>query len=700
MVGAGSADPAAGRRELARAWARELKGVGLGPASPVELERFLLELVELLLDVLGALPFRAAGAAEAGRRLVGARFTGAEALRRTVLLLGRSLAEHADRPGPGSAGQVSAGQGSTGSGGPAPAERVVAVLAELSSGFAEALRLDALAQQEEVRLALLAARQRVERVLRLSEARFREAFDSSALGIAITDLRGMCVRANDSLARMLDEPKEVLVGRRLVELFHPDDAAPLGAAYRAVAVGRVDQFREQRRLVRVDGDPVWVHLAVSLLRDEDGSPAFHVTMAEDVSELHLLRRNLDHQLLHDALTGLSNRQHFTTRLEVMLRASRAGITLYQLDLDAFSVVNNGLGHATGDRVLVEVAHRLRGVVEREEALVARIGGDEFALVVDNSPTTPRVPAMVERVNAALAGPLESGVELSAAIGVVDRPASDWPVVDLLRAADSTVRRAKSLGARQWLPYDRAEEARSRELLGRAARLPRALAADEVEVEYQPVVDLATGERTGLLARVRWDGLGHEECAELAELGGSSPALGLWALERAAREAATWAGSVPLHVELSPALTADPDLVASVSRVLAETGLAPGGLRLRLHTRAALVAEDDNAQVLRDNGVTTGLWAFNGGQAELSLVDALEVDALVFEPAAARRLSGQAVEGLLHRAMDGLAAVVRAAGVEIVAPCVDSAQDLEWWRGAGATSGFGELFGGPVAGYEL
>ncbi|WP_440900637.1 diguanylate cyclase domain-containing protein, partial [Actinosynnema sp.] len=385
MVGAGSADPAAGRRELARAWARELKGVGLGPASPVELERFLLELVELLLDVLGALPFRAAGAAEAGRRLVGARFTGAEALRRTVLLLGRSLAEHADRPGPGSAGPGSAGQGSTGSGGPAPAERVVAVLAELSSGFAEALRLDALAQQEEVRLALLAARQRVERVLRLSEARFREAFDSSALGIAITDLRGMCVRANDSLARMLDEPKEVLVGRRLVELFHPDDAAPLGAAYRAVAVGRVDQFREQRRLVRVDGDPVWVHLAVSLLRDEDGSPAFHVTMAEDVSELHLLRRNLDHQLLHDALTGLSNRQHFTTRLEVMLRASRAGITLYQLDLDAFSVVNNGLGHATGDRVLVEVAHRLRGVVEREEALVARIGGDEFALVVDNSP---------------------------------------------------------------------------------------------------------------------------------------------------------------------------------------------------------------------------------------------------------------------------------------------------------------------------
>ncbi|MEV0681211.1 diguanylate cyclase [Actinosynnema sp. NPDC050436] len=529
-------------------------------------------------------------------------------------------------------------------------------------------------------------------------ARFREVFTTSAFGIAVTDLRGVCVEANEALAEVVGLPHASLPGRRLLELLHPADADALAAMYRAVGSGRVDRFREQRRLLREDGEPVWVRLAVSLLRDADGEPAFHVTVVEDVTDLHLLQRSLDHQLLHDSLTGLPNRQHFTTRLEAVHGASPGGITLYHLDLDAFAVVNNGLGHAVGDRLLREVGRRLEAVVAQEDALVARIGADEFAVVVTTGPTTPQVPEMVERITEALARPVESGAALSASIGVVDRPPADWDVDELLRAANATLHRAKARGKRQWLPYDRHEDARSRSRLARAARMPGALADGEVEVEFRPVVDLASGLAVGQVARLRWDELGHDECAELAEVNGLSPALGQWALREAAEAAAGWSAG-PLHVVLSPMQSRDEDLVGTVKRVLDETGLPGAGLRVFLDTRSLLVEDGDNAQVLRDNGIAVGLAGFNGGQAELSLLGEQVADALLLAPSVVRRLAGQR-ESLPHKAIGQMLRAIREAGTAVFVPEVETEEQAEWWREVGVDGAFGPFTGPAVPGYEL
>lgn len=649
--------------------------------SPAEIERFLLELVDVLADAVQAEPFTAEPVAVVGERLVRAHFTGPETLRRTVDVLGRALLftpELRDVP--------------------ELAEKVVTILGAVSASYASAMRLDAFDRQEEVKWALMAAKQRVERVLRVSEARFREVFGTSGFGIAITDLSGVCVEVNEALGEMLGIPHGELTGRRLIELFHPSDAEVLSAAYRAAGVGRVDRFREQRRLVRGDGEPVWVRLAVSLLRDADGRPAYHVTMAEDVTELHLLQKNLDFQLLHDSLTGLSNRQHFVTRLEAMHGRSRTGITLYHLDLDAFSVVNNGLGHVVGDQLLREVARRLEGVVAQEKALVARIGGDEFAIVVDGSPTTPKVPDMVERINDALAEPLECGAALSASIGVVDRPPADWDVDELLRAANATLHRAKANGKRQWLPYDRYEDTRSRTRLARAARMPGALAGGELEVEYLPVLELVSGKGLGQVARLRWDESGHDECVELAEANGLSLALGQWALREAAEAAAGWSAGT-LHVELSPMQSRDEDLVGTVKRILDETGLPGTGLRIFLDTRSMLADGGDNAQVLRDNGIAVGLARFNGGQAELSLLGELSVDAMVLAPSVVRRLAEQR-ESLPHKAIGQMVAAIREAGVAVFVPDVPTAELADWWRNVGVDGAFGGFTGPAVPGYEL
>lgn len=651
------------------------------PLSPAEIELFLLDLVDVIADAVQAEPFTPEPVEAVGTRLVEAHFTGPETLQRTVDVLGHALLfspELRDVP--------------------RLAEKVVAILGAVSTSYATAMRLDAFDQQEQVKQALLAAKRRAERVLRASEALFREVFESSAFGMVITDPAGRCVEVNGALAEMVDRAPDWFTGRRVVELFHPDDVEPLVTAYRALGEGLVERFREQRRLLRADDEPVWAHLAVSLLRDEDGAPAYQVTLVEDVSELHLLQKNLDFQLLHDSLTGLPNRQHFITRLEALHESTRGGITLYHLDLDGFSVVNNGLGHAVGDRLLQEVGRRLKAVVADERAVVARIGGDEFAIVVVVSPTTPTVPALVERINEALERPMDGGVALSCGIGVVDRPAAGWDVAELLRAANATLRRAKAIGKRQWLPYDRHEEQRSRQRRARAARMPGALADGELEVEYRPVADLATGRRLGHVARLRWDEVGHDECRELAEANGLSLALGQWALREAAGEVTATDGL--LFFELSPMQSRDEDLVRTVKRTLDDTGLPASRLRIFLDTRSMFTDPgQDNAQVLRDSGIATGLCRFNGGQAELALIEELGVDALALDPSVVCGLADRS-EGLLHEAVTGMVALIRRFGVSVLVPDVSTAEQAAWWARVEADAAFGDHVGPAVPGYEL
>ncbi|NUT51044.1 MAG: EAL domain-containing protein [Saccharothrix sp.] len=673
------------RQDIAREWMLAVYPTAYVPMSPVEIELYLLDLVHLIVDAVQADPFSPEPVDVVGGRLVEAHFTGPETLQRTVSVLGRALLfapELADVPD--------------------LVEKVVAILGGVSTGYATALRLDAFDQQEAIKRALLTANLEAERVLKVSEARFREVFDSSAFGIAITDLDGTCVEVNGALAEMVDRDRAGLAGTRLLDLVEPDDVEALAAVYRDVGEGRKARVRDLRRLLREDGEPVWAHLAVSLLRDADGAPAYHVTMVEDVSELHLLQKNLDFQLLHDSLTGLSNRQRFATRLEAMHGASRAGITLYHLGLDAFAAVNNGLGLAVGDRLLIEVGHRLEAVVAAEDSLVARMSGDEFAIVVDNAPTTPSVPDLVERINGALRGPLPGGVALSATIGVIDRPPAGWEAAEILRAADATLRRAKSCGKRQWLTYDRETDRRFRERQARAARMAGALADRELEVEYQPVVDPADLRVLGHLVRLRWDDLGHDECVGLAEETGLALDLGQWALREAAADAvgAPPAAFGSLYVELSPMESRDEDLVRAVTRALADTGLPASRLRVFLDTRAMLGGTgDDNAQVLRDNGIATGLARFNGGQAELSLLDELPVDALVLDPSVVRRLA-ERPGSFLRAAVAGMVGAIRSSGVTVVAPDITTDDRLSWWTGVEVDAAFGDHLAPAVPGYEL
>ncbi|HEY3606517.1 MAG TPA: diguanylate cyclase, partial [Pseudonocardiaceae bacterium] len=404
------------------------------------------------------------------------------------------------------------------------------------------------------------------------------------------------------------------------------------------------------------------------------------------------------QTLHDVVTGLPNRQFFSTRLETALhKADRgSGITVYHLGLDAFALVSNGLGRPAGDQVLKAVAERLKAAVAQEQAVVARLDGDEFGIMVENSPTTPDVSSLVDRINHALAEPVSvdgRGVTVSTSIAVVHRPRRDLDPTELLRASDLALRRAKSRGPRQWELFDSEADAADRADFTLAITMASAWDAGEVQLGWRPLVGLHDGGVAGVEAGLRWahprlGQLDHRRCVALAEQTGLIQSLGDWLLNSACTELRRMRSDLPLVLWLTEGQAVDPDLVGRVLGVLNATGVEPE--RLRLGMPVHLLRGDspeavDNLTVLTDAGVRMVLDGF-GAAGDLTCLEEL--------PARAVRLTDRMVTGgtpLRDQVLAGVLSVVHQAGATATVDGVDTAADADRWRTAGADTALGSHF---------
>ena len=684
--------PETGRAELARQWAGALSRTAYVPLSRGDIEAMLGGLLDGLLDALLAAEFSAGAGTEAGRRLVAAHFTGEQSLSRTVEVLGVALPASPELRGvDGLAGKV------------------VSLLGELASGYANALRVRTLDQQETVKLALLKASENARKRLEASEVNFRELFASSAVGIAISDLDGKLLEANETLGDIVGRPAAELVGQYVHELFHPEDTATFVAAYQGLLSGRNPRLRldRQLRLLGKDGEPVWAYLAVSLLHDLAGRPTRQVTVVEDVTELHLLGDRLSHQSLHDALTGLPNQQFFVSTLEsVVGRDSPSSVKLFKLDLDGFAVVNDGLGRRVGDQLLRSVAARLLSVVAGEKATVARFGADEFAILVEDSPTSPDVATLAERINTELAEPVYidgNGMAVSACIGVVEHRGGVTDPAELLRAAETTLRRVKSGGTRQWGLFDPHRDVAERARRRLAATMPSAWENGEVGLEYQPLARLADGEIVGVEALLRWDHpergpIPHRECLSLAEETGLVLPLGDWMLCKACEQLSALGWAVPvLHVNLTAQQSNDPDLVSCVRRALRKSG--SDAARLLVGMPATALASDvgdaeDNVRALGDLGVAIALLEYGGAEDLARLEDPAVRTVRVAHGLVDRVALASPDDSLVAAAVPGLLAPVRARGITVIAADLRTRAQAAWWHAAGADVGQGRYLAPP------
>jgi diguanylate cyclase (GGDEF)-like protein/PAS domain S-box-containing protein len=687
---------------FARRWADAIAGASYVSMGSDELMAHLLGLADQLVEAALAAEFDPLVGRRIGVDMVDAHFTGTETLGATVALIVERL--------PDLLGKFPQGVDL--------ASRVAQLTGNVAAGYANALRERSLDEQDAIYRAGLRARRQAEQALTASEARFRGVFHTSPVAIAISDPDGRILQTNRSLDDTLGYRPGELLGRQLTELFAADDRPIVEEHYRGLATGRDLRFRVRFPLRLADGETAVIYLDAAVLLDDEQVPQCIVTMIDDITDLRLLEQRLQHQTLHDVQTGLPNRQYFVTHLEKVLGQldPSAVVTLIHLDLDGFSAINDGLGHHVGEQLLDVVARRLEWVVADQRAMVARLGADEYAILIEPGDSILDVGTFAEKINTELAEPFYVdgiGVAVTATIGIVQRRVARTLPEELMRAASATLRRIRGRGKRQWTLFDPEIDAANRARLQLAAAMPGALESGELHVTYQPVVTLNGGRLVGVEAALNWQHpqlgmLSNEQCVQAAERTGVVHEVGQWLLRTAAEQAVCWqqrtaAKVPPMMINLTPSQAQDPDLVARVRAVLEETGLAPAELELRAPVAAIRTVTgelddegggqaEDNLRVLIELGVRAGLYDFGGGIRGLRCVADLSACVLRIAQPVSHQLAEDPSQ-ILAQAAQALVHIIRDAGVDVVAP-VDTAEQAADWARIGANWAIGALFGPP------
>ncbi|MER6418583.1 EAL domain-containing protein [Streptomyces sp. NPDC001137] len=582
----------------------------------------------------------------------------------------------------------------------------------MAAGFAEALRERTLAEQEAISAAALQAQGAVAQALHATEARFRAVFEGAAIGIGIADLEGRILQVNGALTRMFGITDAMAYGRRVQEWTHPEDAPQTWKLYDELVRGEREHYHVEKAFYRPDGTVLWTNLTVSLLRDADGNPQYQLALMEDTTERRLLNLRLRYEATHDALTGLPNRTFFFERLEKALGAGQGQrYGLCYLDLDGFKTVNDSLGHAAGDRLLVEVADRLQGCATAPGEMVARLGGDEFVALTTGTDTEREVDELAARIMNALVAPISiDGRELTVrgSIGIVEGPAGERSPAEVLRSADITMYRAKSAGGNRFELADEEADARAITRHGLTTALPAALDRGEFFIEYQPLVHLGDGSVRGAEALVRWlhpqhGILGPDRFIPLAEHTGLIVPLGRWVLEQSVRQAREWreryedAGPLRINVNLSPCQLSHPGLVQDTVDILERTGVDPDALCLEVTESALIGADDDLLKPLRrlaEMGVDIALDDFGTGYSNLANLRRLPVSILKLDRSFTQSMQQFPADPVDLKIVEGIVSLAHSLDLAVTVEGVETGAQAEQLRILGCDTAQGWYYARP------
>ncbi|MCV2393616.1 EAL domain-containing protein [Actinotalea sp. M2MS4P-6] len=551
------------------------------------------------------------------------------------------------------------------------------------------------------------------------EQKYRQVFDGAAIGMALVAVGpepapGTLLDVNRAMCEMLGRSADQLVGMPADTITHPDDVAVGAVAAERVRSGELDRGVVEKRYLRADGAEVWVRVTMSAIHGPDGDPLHLVAQVEDITARKDAENELIYRAMHDPLTGMPNRSHAMEHLErALARASRAGglVGVLYLDLDDFKEINDSLGHAAGDELLVAVGQRVRSVL-RAGDLAARLGGDEIAVVCDGLTTPGEVAPIAQRVINTLSAPIEIAdrvLHVSASIGAATGGVGAT-ADGLVREADAAMYRAKGAGKGRYIVGDESLAALAARQLEVEETLRGALEDDGLRLVYQPIVDLGSGRVVAVEALLR---MVHPERGELvpaefvdvAESRGLIVPIGRWVVEEAVRQAAQWHAALgdrapQVWVNASDRQLGRHDLAGVVSDALAAHGLPADLLGIEIAERRLVRLdhfERDDLAAIRELGVGIGIDDFGTGRSGLDYLRDLPVTDLKVDDSLTARLGTDTASTAIA---ESLVTLGHGLGLTVTVEGVETAAQLGWLRGWACDRAQGYLLGRPHGADEV
>jgi diguanylate cyclase (GGDEF)-like protein/PAS domain S-box-containing protein len=560
---------------------------------------------------------------------------------------------------------------------------------------------------------------------RKSERRFKALIENSSDLVCVVDEGAALQYVSPAVERVLGYDMEAMLGMDPLTLVHADDAEAALQAFGGAIDGAINgaingpvpngAWRTELRVRHADGAWHTMDVTATDLRHEP-TVAGIVLNARDVTDRKELEGELRFQALHDTLTGLANRALFADRVTHALqrRSDRQDlVAVLFIDLDDFKTINDSLGHAAGDDLLVAVGARLQECVRLADT-PARLGGDEFAILVEDIYTEDQVVDLADRVLEALLRPFDIGgrsVQVGATMGIAIDTARATSADILLRNADVAMYLAKERGKARFEIFEESMHDVAVERMELRNDMPAALASGQFAVHYQPIVDLNSGVVQGVEALLRWNHptrgpVRPDVFIPVAEQSGFILTLGSWVLDRACADLRRWreadpaAAALTMSVNVSVRQLEQHGLAADVAGALARHGLDPHHLTLEV-TESVLMADTealrDRLTELRALGVKIALDDFGTGYSSLKYLDRLPLDTVKIDRSFVADLSTKAHDPAVVRAVIDLAGQL---DLGLVAEGIEQAAQLDVLRAMGCQMGQGYYFARPMPAGEV
>ena len=538
-------------------------------------------------------------------------------------------------------------------------------------------------------------------------------FDNAAIGMAVVSVDGSWLQVNESLCKLLGYSEQELRATSFQMMTHQDDLRHVQSYIQRVLEGYIQSHEQEKRYIHEQGHTVWVQWHVSLLKDSETGTKRLFFQVQDISD----RKRVEEKLTLDTLTGLPNRARFYDLLKHRIARKQTNkdrqCAILLIDVDRFKLVNDSLGNASADQLLIQIAQRVKTCLRQNDVL-ARVGGDEFAVLLDDVSGEEEASSVATRIQQALSISFNlHGQEVYTTLSIGIALGSDYAenISDMLRDAETAMHQAKARGKARYEIFGRDMHGELMSRLKMETDLRHACERDELFVDYQPIVSLENRTLIGFEALVRWR---HPEFGmvppkdfiPVAEETGQILTIGQRVLESACRQAREWQTTYPaapplfVSVNLSVKQFNQPDLVENIAGLLQEFQLPPRCLKLEI--TESVFSDNLDAAVglltqLRELGVQLSIDDFGTRYSSLSYLQRFPIDTLKID----RSFVTQMMENEENLAIvRTIVALAQNLGMDVVAEGVETEDQLRLLRKLECENGQGFLFSTPLGGNQL